>query len=410
MRIAFITQSYPPMISGAALVVERLAQGMAERGHPTLVLAASDKGYAYTENLGKLRIARLPSVPNPKRAKQYFAPLSLYQVAKELKSFDPDILNIHDLFLGLAGVFWARSGNVPIVGTIHQLPWFINAYLPDIPILNLLVTNSIWACSRWMNKQCDALVVPTLTIARTINAEAGFRPVDISNGIDLNHFTTVSSSPNEKKQLCQKYDLDPNRPIILHVGRLDVDKNVEKVIAAATKVMQVSDAQLLVVGDGECKQSLQKQAKHLGIWENCHFPGFISANGDLPGIYRLADIFVTASEIETQGLVLLEALASGLPVVAVDATCIPELVKDNVNGFLVKLDDVEAFADRVNRLVVNPAQAKQMGKIGRELAEKHSIQTSLDRYENLYQKIITQPRKTINPRLRRTWTAIHRFL
>jgi len=410
MRIAFITQSYPPMVSGAALVVERLAKGMAERGHPVLVLAASDQGHAYTKEIGNLRIVRLTSLPNPKRANQHLASPSFYKVVKELKSFDPDIIHIHDIFLGLEGVLWGQVMKVPVIGTIHQLPWFVNSYLPEVPALKQLTEESIWSCTRWMNNQCDTLIVPTPTIAHTIHSEVGFKPVAISNGVDLNHFTPKPSNPNEKKKLCQKYNLDPSQPIILHVGRLDVDKNVEKVIEATAKTMQAKNAQLLVVGDGECKKSLQKQAKRLGIRKNCHFPGFISTNGDLPGIYRLANVFVTASEIETQGLVLLEALASGLPVVAVDATCIPELVKDNINGFLVQSNDVDAFADSLTHLICNPERARQMGQLGRELAEKHSVQSALDRHEDLYRKTITKPRKAINPGLRRTWTSIQRFL
>ena len=410
MRIAFITQSYPPMISGAALVVERLANGMAERGHSVLVLAASDKGHAYTKEIGNLRIVCLTSLPNPKRANQHFALLSFSKVARELKSFDPDIIHIHDIFLGLEGVLWGQIMKVPVIGTIHQLPWFVNSYLPEVPALKQLAEDSIWSCTGWMNKHCDTLIVPTLTIAQTIHSEVGFKPVAISNGVDLSHFTPEPSNPNEKKKLCRKYNLDPNQPIILHVGRLDVDKNVEKVIEATAKTMQANDAQLLVVGDGECKKSLQKQAKQLGIRKKCHFPGFISTNEDLPGIYRLANVFVTASEIETQGLVLLEALASGLPIVAVDATCVPELVKDSINGFLVQSNDVGAFADSLTRLICNPARARQMGQRGRELAEKHSIQSALDRHENLYRKTIAQPRKAINPGLRRTWTSIQRFL
>ncbi len=314
------------------------------------------------------------------------------------------------MFLGVEGILSAHVMKIPVIGTIHQLPWFINTYLPDFPGLKRSVERSIWSYSRWINKQCDALVVPTPTIAQTIQAEAGFKPIAISNGVDLSRFTSEPASTIEKEQLCQKYKLDPSRPIILHVGRLDVDKNVEVVIQAAAKALQATNAQLLVVGDGECKGSLSKLAKLLGIRKDCHFPGFVSAGGDLPGIYRMADVFTTASEIETQGLVLLEALASGLPVVAVEATCIPELVKENVNGFLVPPNDVDALADRLAQLVSNPTQAKQMSRSGRKLAKTHSIQYSLDKHENLYKKLILQGRDAITTRTRRTWVSSQRFL
>jgi len=410
MRIAFITQSYPPMISGASIVVERLAQGMAERGHPTLVLAASDKGHAYVEESGNLRIVRLTSLTNPNRANQSFVLLSFHKIAEEIKSFEPDILHIHDtLYLGVVGMFIVRSMKIPVIGTVHQLPWFITAYLPDYPRLKRSLERTLWAYSRWLNQQCDVVVVPTPTIAQTIQSEAGFKPIDISNGVDLRRFTPQPAYADEKEHLCKKYKLDPNRPIILHVGRLDVDKNVEKVVYAAEKTLQWTNAQLLVIGDGKCKMSLENLANRLGISEDCHFPGFISADGDLPGIYRMADVFTTASEIETQGLVLLEALASGIPVVAVDATCIPELVKDNINGFLVQPNDVDAFADRLTRLICNPALAEQMGQSGRELAKTHSIKYSLDKHEKLYKKYFVQSRKPIEPRTERTWTSNQRF-
>jgi glycosyltransferase involved in cell wall biosynthesis len=171
----------------------------------------------------------------------------------------------------------------------------------------------------------------------------------------------------------------------------------------------MTNAQMLIAGDGECKEALQNQAKNLGIWEDCHFPGFISAKGDLPGVYRMADVFATASEIETQGLVLLEALASGLPVVAVEATCIPELVHNTINGFLHQPNDVDAFADSLTHLIHNPVQARQMGQVGRRLAEKHSIQYALNQHENLYQKTIVQHRKTIHTSWRGAWMSHLRF-
>jgi glycosyltransferase involved in cell wall biosynthesis len=252
--------------------------------------------------------------------------------------------------------------------------------------------------------------VPTPTIARTIQAEAGFKPLDISNGVDLSHFTQECSQPDEKVVLCRKYKLDPDRPIILHVGRLDCDKSVDKVIEAAAKTLRMTNAQMLIVGDGECKEALQNQARSLGIWEDCHFPGFISANGDLPGIYRMANVFTTASEIETQGLVLLEALASGLPVVAVEATCIPELVHDTTNGFLHQSNDVNAFANSLTYLIENPDRAKQMGQMGRGLAEKHSIQAALNQYEILYQETIVQHSKAMHETQKKARTFNKRSL
>ncbi len=184
--------------------------------------------------------------------------------------------------------------------------------------------------------------------------------------------------------------IDPERPIILHVGRLDTDKRVEIVVRAAAKVMKKIDAQLLVIGDGEHHEGLVNQAQQLGIGKRSHFPGFVSPTGDLPDLYRLATVFATASEIETQGLVLLEALASGLPVVAVDATCIPELVIDGENGFLVSPRDTDAMADRLGTIISNPSLAEQMGRVGCIVVQEHSSTTALNKHEVLYQELHAQ--------------------
>jgi glycosyltransferase involved in cell wall biosynthesis len=116
-----------------------------------------------------------------------------------------------------------------------------------------------------------------------------------------------------------------------------------------------------------------------------HFTGFVLDNKELAKIYRLANVFVTASEIETQGIVLLEAAASGLPIVAVRATCIPEIVHDNINGRLAAPGDLNELSRSLIQLLDNPLLAENMGKAGRVIAEKYNIKTTLDRHEKLYQ-------------------------
>jgi len=145
-----------------------------------------------------------------------------------------------------------------------------------------------------------------------------------------------------------------------------------------------------MVGDGRQKPVLMKLCKSLGVEKRCHFPGYVSMEEGLPKIYRLADMFVTASEIETQGIVLLEAAASGLPIVAVRATCIPEIVHDSVNGYLTESDNNIALGNAITDLILNPNRAKTMGRIGRWLVQEHNILTTFDNYERLYDDLIRQ--------------------
>jgi glycosyltransferase involved in cell wall biosynthesis len=172
--------------------------------------------------------------------------------------------------------------------------------------------------------------------------------------------------------------------VILHVGRLDPDKNVDLVMHAAAKVLHEIDAQLFIVGDGKQQQELIQISGSLGIHQNCYFPGFVPKDGDLPGIFRMASVFVTASEIEVQSSVVLEAAASGLPVVTVQASSMQELVADGVSGYLIQPGDVNAMAIKVLKLLQNPERASVMGRIARRNVESHSNERFIQEHEDLY--------------------------
>jgi glycosyltransferase involved in cell wall biosynthesis len=126
----------------------------------------------------------------------------------------------------------------------------------------------------------------------------------------------------------------------------------------------------------------------LGIRARSLFPGFVTPTGDLPGLYRLASVFVMASEMETQGLAGLEAAASGLPIIAVRATALSELVHDGLNGYLVAPGDVEAMAEQMRLLLQNPERARKMGEAARALAEQHSLESALAAHEQFYQSLL----------------------
>lgn len=388
MRIAYICQSYPPMISGASLAVQRLAEGMAARDHVVLVMTASERGEAYTEEFDNLKVRRLRAFQNPLRVNQSFLLWDRNIISAEFKEFKPQILHLHDpLNLGVAGLVTARRLQIPVALTLHQVPRFVSAYLPNVPALQNTVESGLWSYGSWLLQQCEKVIVPSHAIAEEIHSHDIQRPNVISNGIDLHTFNPDPPDPSERETLCLRYGLDPDLPVVLHVGRLDVDKQANLVIRASAQAINQVNAQLLIVGDGRQREELIELCANLGIGKISHFPGFVETNGDLPGLYRLAAVFVTASEIETQGLVILEAMASGLPVVAIKATCIPELVQDNVNGYLSQPGEVGQMSEQVLRILMSPNRAKEMGRVSRALAQEHSIDKSIDNHEELYQSI-----------------------
>jgi glycosyltransferase involved in cell wall biosynthesis len=285
MRIAYICQSYPPMISGASLVVQRLAEGVAARDHVVLVMTASERGEAYTEEFDNLKVRRLRAFQNPLRVDQSFSIWDRNKISAEFKKFKPHILHLHDpLNLGMAGLITARRLQIPAALTLHQVPRFVSAYLPDVPALQNTVESGLWSYGRWFLQQCEKVIVPSHAIAEEIHSHDIQRPNVISNGIDLHTFNPDPSDPDERETLCLRFGLDPDLPVVLHVGRLDVDKQVNLVIRASAQAINQIDAQLLIVGDGRQREELIELCANFGIERFCHFPGFVETNGDLPGL------------------------------------------------------------------------------------------------------------------------------
>ena len=165
---------------------------------------------------------------------------------------------------------------------------------------------------------------------------------------------------------------------------------MERVIQAAAQALDGKNAHLLMVGDGVRKPTLMKLCESLGISDRIHFTGFISTKQGLPELYRIAHLFITASEIETQGMVLLEAAASRLPIVAVRATCIPEMVHNGVNGFLAEPGDVDGLGHGMDALLRDEKKALQMGRASLALAQQHDNRITIEAHEKLYYQLIEQ--------------------
>ncbi len=399
MKIAYLAQTYPPMISGQSILTQRLAEGMARRGHAVLVIAASEHGRPYVEEKASLQVVRLRSSKNPFRVGQRILSWPWREASLELLRFRPDLVHTHDPLLpALAGMYALRGMQVKTIMTAHQLPWFVSDGI-RFRFLRTFIDKILWSYARWLCGQYDSLLVPTQMIAEMINDRTGIKPHAISNGMDLEAFTPQPPVSNEREILCKKFGLDPQRPIILHVGQLHAQKQVGIIIQAAAQAMKSSDAQLLVVGDGNQREALIRLAQDLGIQDRSVFPGYVSLDDGLPRIYRLGSVFATASEIETQGLVLLEAMASGVPVVAARATCIPELVQDGVNGYLIPPRDADAMAERISDILHDPQRAQQMGRAARMTAEGHSIVATLEDHESIYARLL--PDRTAVTRLKK---------
>ena len=390
MRIAYLTQPYPPMISGASIFAEQMAKGMANRGHEVLVIAASDREYAYTQIEEDITIVRLRSINNPLRIGQRLLLAPRNMVMKTLQEFQPDVIHVHEpIQMGTFGLEHAKQHGIPITLTTHQLPWFIASYLPDKFFIREIAEAMIWLYSGWLMKRFSSVIAPTKTISKIIKHKTGVKTKTIHYGIDLETFHPHTSL-KERKAARSRFGLPPNAPIILHTGRLDTDKSVHHVIHAAAESMKDSDAHLLVVGDGKQRDHLIHLCKSLGIEARAHFPGFIVDKEKLAEIYRMSNVFVTASEIETQGIVILEAAACRLPIVAVSATCIPEVVQHKGNGLLVNSGDINGMSSSITRILGDESAAQAMRSRSYDIAQKYGLRISISKHEKHYKQMLKQ--------------------
>lgn len=404
MRIVYLTQSYPPMISGAAIAVERLAQGMVEREHQVLVIAASEQARAYTSVEGNLTVLRLKSIHNPMRVGQRFLLYPRSKVMNALEEFSPDIIHAHEPLLCWIGFEYAKRCNIPTTLTVHMLPWLAAALVPDRIGMRKLLERTGWAYIKLLSHKTTALITTTKIASKVVGSKMGVPTETIPNGIDARIFHPGPNSDRETA-IRTRLNLSPHVPIILHVGRLDFEKNVDRIIKAVVPVIRETNAHLLIVGDGREKSALIKLSQSLGIAGRVHFPGYISIKEGLPDIYRMATLFVLASEVESQGVVLIEAAVSGLPLVAVNSMTIPEIVRDQVNGYLVESGDIPALSQAIDEIIRNPELAMEMGLESRRIAKNYDSDHVLYLHEQFYTRLTGQ-RQTGKQRKFSSWQRI----
>ena len=389
MRIAHVCQTYYPMISGQAQMTRQLAEGLSSQGHANLVFSASDRGEAYRTSLSGVKIECARSFMNPLRVGQNFYLWPFKNLLSALNKFMPNIIHVHDPLTPALIVQLAKKWHaIPTVITLHQIPWFISAHIPIKSIDRIQIENLIWIYGKWILRNFDHVVAPTATVTKEIKANTGVEASAISNGIDLRVFKPQKINSKSKSPLIKKYGIDPDKPIILHVGQINFEKRVDIVAKAALDTLDVYDGQLLIVGNGTAMNSIRSMCERSNVSNKCFFLGYVGSRQELADLYRMSTVFITASPIETQGLVLLEAAASGLPIVAADATAIPEIVHNNRNGYLVCGDETSNYTDAILSILKSKKVQQSMGLESHKIAKQHDLQITIEEYVDLYRRLI----------------------
>ncbi|MCX8006921.1 MAG: glycosyltransferase [Coriobacteriia bacterium] len=431
MRIAIVTDTYVPEVNGVVTAIATHTRLLAERGHEVLIIAPRYGDFA-DEPRPNVRVERYPAFSFVTNKATRVALPAIASVTRKIRAFDPDLVHVHTpLSLGVVGLLAAKALRLPIVQTYHTyIPDFMQ-YLEISRILGIdtlqeRVVNSLvfervlasglwqrivrsralfetgldefadawlgitsdvargqpeltarlaWRYTRLLYNRSDLVLTPSLTLKRELLRHGVTAPVDyLSNGIDL-ALVRVK---------------DSYRPTgrIVHAGRLGYEKNVDVVIKAFSRaLMHGADAVLDVVGDGPARESLERLANRLGIAKRVRFTGFV-ARDELVQRYHEYDCFITASTIETQGIVLLEAMAAGLPVIGVRALAIPEIVRTGRSGIVVAPGDEQSLARAIERLSGDDALRERMGRAAWADVQRHEIGAVVSELEGLYGHVV----------------------
>ncbi len=392
MKIVIATAVYYPMINGVAVFSHNLAVGLAKRGHEVLVICPSQTGKALTRVEDGVKVCYLKSVnvrvyPDqihkvPEKKKfwyKYGLRASIFpgrEVKRILADFRPDVVHVQVSDpIGLSVVAQARKMNIPIVTTEHNQPEVITDPLKMPKLLKKPANAILSNYFRNRQKKSDFVTMPTKQAINNLLSkhEIGVPVAAVSNGVDLSHF-----QPGEKAK----------KPTAIYVGRVDPEKKVELVIRAFREVLKkVPEAELLIAGDGVDRVRLEKLARELGVSKSVKFLGKVLPP-ELYRVYQKGWVFMTASEIETQGIVLVEAAASGLPLVAVNRGAVAEICLDGKNGFLCTPGSVSELSHALESILTDEKLRKRFSEMSVEIAAEHDFERTLDRFENIYKKVM----------------------
>lgn len=368
MRIALFTETFLPKVDG---IVTRLRHTVdhLQRMDDQVMVFAPDGGLK--EHRGA-QIFGLSSFPLPLYPELKLA-LPRPSIRQALQLFQPDIIHVvNPAVLGLAGIYYARSLNIPLVASYHtHLPEYLQHY--GLGMLEGL----LWELLKTAHNQASINLCTSTAMMQALSDHGIERTALWQRGVDTESFQPDLACSTMRSHLTQGH---PHAPLLLYVGRLSAEKEIEQIKPV---LESIPNARLALVGDGPHRQALEKHFADTLT----HFVGYLQGT-DLGAAFASADAFIFPSRTETLGLVLLEAMAAGCPVVAARSGGIPDIVTDGVNGYLFDPEDSEGAITATQRLLENPQEREQLRSNARQEAERWGWAAATQQLQRYYQSVV----------------------
>ena len=389
MRILFGTDLFYQNTAGSSNFIRQLTNGLVKGGHEVFVIAPSKtfKNTIYKEDSITIYGIRSVVIPEMIYPARFRIPVTAgsNKIKKIIEEINPDVINIQDHFMiGSKVAKEAKKLNIPIIETNHFLPENFIHYLYPPKFAKKMVKKLAWTTFVRVYKHLNLITTPTKTAADIIKNLGLKNPIlPISNGVDLKKF----SPKNNGLYLKKRFKIKAAEPVVLFVGRLDKEKQIDVLLKSFPRVLSAFDAKLVITGKGTQRLKLIKLAKKLGVDKNVIFTGFVP-DKDLPSLYKAADLFVIASIAELQSIATMEAMASGLPIVAAKVMALPELVQDGKNGYLFEEGDTHSLAEGIIKILKNPSLKKKMSESSLRIIRQHDIKNTINSYQKVYKQLV----------------------
>lgn len=377
MRVAIITENFLPKLDGVTRTLAKLLEYLQSHGHHALLLGPES---GMTEYAGA-EIVGTPGVPlpfYPELRLNFFRPLFL----RRLTGFQPDVIHLVDpVVLGMAGPAVARMLGKPLVSSYHTN---LAAYCKHFGFPRLV--HPMWLYNRFIHNQCALTFCPSPSTAEMLRAH-GFQRVRLwQRGVD-----TVLFRPERRNEVTRASWLaDEQKAVLMYVGRVSWEKNL-RLLTSAYRQMDHTRCHLVIVGDGPALREIRQEVADLPVT----FTGYLRGE-ELAGAYASADIFAFPSRTETFGQVVLEAMASGLPVVGLQAEGVRDSVEDGRTGYLLageymtEEEEAAAYRKLLERLVERPERRQAMGAAAQRAASQHTWDEAMRSLLSGYLDVLAQ--------------------
>ena len=380
LKIAYYTDTYLPAVDGVVTSMLNFKKELERRGHEVYIIASGD--VVSRKKYSNEHVYIMPGLsfkPYPQYKLAFFP----YHTALIIQKEKIDLLHAQTpFFMGFTALSIGRMMKYPVVGSFHT---FINnrklldEYYPKNKLLKKFTRKYLWKYTKFFYRSCDVTIVPTKTVKEILRKERVTNTEVVPNSVDTEKFNPKVDGGEIRK----RFNLKDH--VVLYVGRISKEKRLEVMLKAAKVLSRKrNDISYLIVGHGPAMEHYKEMARRFGLFGSVIFVGFVP-DAELPKYYATSDMLCMPSTFETQGIVAIEAMASGKPVVGAKYLALNELIKNGKNGEKFPAGNYLACAKKIEK-VLNSSNIYKRNAVA--LAREFSVSKATDKLLNIYNKTL----------------------